>query len=175
MTIDVNKYKTTRKSDNLAIETKTLGALASLREAVANTAGNGTFLVKYHKETLRYGVSPCSPCEENSSIVLNETVVKVPPRATSGSYPPGASQSGYNGAGVNTPAETTSAATSNVFNFEPESDPMSKAPERTPRDAELGRLRKIEANYEKDKASLTKQKQPALTRSESHEVGHAGK
>jgi hypothetical protein len=41
------------------------------------------------------------------------------------------------------------------------------------RDAELERLRKIEANYEKDKAALAREKAPALARSESHEVGHA--
>jgi phage baseplate assembly protein W len=38
-------------------------------------------------------------------------------------------------------------------------------------DAELARLRRIEANYEKDKAML--ERQPALARSDSHEVGHA--
>jgi hypothetical protein len=41
------------------------------------------------------------------------------------------------------------------------------------RDVELERLKKIEANYEKDKAMLAKQKAPALARSESHDVGHA--
>jgi hypothetical protein len=41
------------------------------------------------------------------------------------------------------------------------------------RDAELERLRKIEANYEHDKAALAKEKAPALARSASHEVGHA--
>jgi hypothetical protein len=43
------------------------------------------------------------------------------------------------------------------------------------RDTELERLRRIEANYEKDKAALAREKQPALARSESHDVGHAGK
>jgi hypothetical protein len=38
---------------------------------------------------------------------------------------------------------------------------------------ELERLRRIEANYEKDKAMLAKEKTPALARSDSHEVGHA--
>jgi hypothetical protein len=42
-------------------------------------------------------------------------------------------------------------------------------------DTEQERMRKIEANYEKDKAVLSKEKQPALARSESHDVGHAGK
>ncbi|MDR0312031.1 MAG: hypothetical protein LBI14_00375 [Treponema sp.] len=42
-----------------------------------------------------------------------------------------------------------------------------------PGNAELERLRKIEANYERDKAMLARQKQPALARSESHDVGHA--
>jgi hypothetical protein len=43
----------------------------------------------------------------------------------------------------------------------------------TGRDAELERLRKIEANYEHDKAALAKEKAPALARSDSHDVGHA--
>ena len=38
---------------------------------------------------------------------------------------------------------------------------------------ELLRLRKVEANYERDKAEIAKRKQPALARSESHDVGHA--
>jgi hypothetical protein len=46
-------------------------------------------------------------------------------------------------------------------------------PRKTARDAELERLRKMEANFEKDKASMPRQKQPALARSESHDVGHA--
>jgi hypothetical protein len=37
--------------------------------------------------------------------------------------------------------------------------------------AELARLRRIEANYEKDKAML--ERQPALARSDTHDVGHA--
>jgi hypothetical protein len=41
------------------------------------------------------------------------------------------------------------------------------------RDAELERLRRIEANYERDKAAMSREKAPALARSESHEVGHA--
>lgn len=48
-----------------------------------------------------------------------------------------------------------------------------QSPGRDVRDGELERLRKIEANHEKDKASLARQKQPALARSESHDVGHA--
>jgi len=39
--------------------------------------------------------------------------------------------------------------------------------------SEQERQRKIEANYEKDKAVLAKEKQPVLARSESHDVGHA--
>jgi hypothetical protein len=31
----------------------------------------------------------------------------------------------------------------------------------------------VEANYEKDKAMLAKEKAPALARSESHDIGHA--
>jgi hypothetical protein len=40
-------------------------------------------------------------------------------------------------------------------------------------DPELERLRRIEANYERDKAMLAREKAPALARSDSHEVGHA--
>jgi hypothetical protein len=46
-------------------------------------------------------------------------------------------------------------------------------PGRRARDTEQERLRKIEVNYEKDKAVLAKEKQLALARSESHDVGHA--
>jgi hypothetical protein len=42
------------------------------------------------------------------------------------------------------------------------------------RDGERERLRRIEKNYEQDKAMLAKEKVPALARSDSHEVGHAG-
>jgi len=41
------------------------------------------------------------------------------------------------------------------------------------RDAELERLKRIEANYEKDKAMLAKERTPALARSDTHDVGHA--
>jgi hypothetical protein len=41
-------------------------------------------------------------------------------------------------------------------------------------EAELARLRHIEANYEKDKAMLARERQPALARSDTHKVGHAG-
>jgi hypothetical protein len=41
------------------------------------------------------------------------------------------------------------------------------------RDPEVERLRRIEANYERDKAMLAREKAPALARSDSHEVGHA--
>jgi hypothetical protein len=34
--------------------------------------------------------------------------------------------------------------------------------------------RKAEANYERDKAEIARKRQPALARSESHDVGHAG-
>ncbi len=40
-------------------------------------------------------------------------------------------------------------------------------------DAELERLRRIEANYERDKAALVRERQPVLARSASHDVGHA--
>jgi hypothetical protein len=41
------------------------------------------------------------------------------------------------------------------------------------RDAEFERLRKINANYEKDKAKLARERAPALARSASHDIGHA--
>jgi hypothetical protein len=43
---------------------------------------------------------------------------------------------------------------------------------RTERDAELARLRRIEANYERDKALLAREK-PALARRDTHDVGNA--
>jgi hypothetical protein len=51
--------------------------------------------------------------------------------------------------------------------------PERREPRRDGRDRELERLRKIEANYEKDKAALVREKAPALARSESHDIGHA--
>jgi hypothetical protein len=54
-----------------------------------------------------------------------------------------------------------------------ETSPAQQFPKRQGRDAELERLRRIEVNYEKDKAALAREKQPALARSESHDVGHA--
>ena len=51
--------------------------------------------------------------------------------------------------------------------------PIITFPKKPGKDAEIERLRRIEANYEKDKAMLARQKQPALARSESHDVGHA--
>ena len=51
--------------------------------------------------------------------------------------------------------------------------PESPVARRDARNGELERLRKIEANHEKEKAALARQKQPALARSESHDVGHA--
>jgi hypothetical protein len=54
-----------------------------------------------------------------------------------------------------------------------DAEPVPQFPGRQARDAELERLRKIEANYEKDKAVLAREKQPALARSESRDVGHA--
>lgn len=50
--------------------------------------------------------------------------------------------------------------------------PVRTQAQRT-EDPELARLRRIEANYDKDKAMLAKEKAPALARSESHDVGHA--
>ena len=41
------------------------------------------------------------------------------------------------------------------------------------RDAEIERLKRIEANYKKDKAMLAKERTPALARSDTHDVGHA--
>ena len=46
-------------------------------------------------------------------------------------------------------------------------------PIRHAEDPELARLRRIEANYEQDKAMLERERQPALARSDTHEVGHA--
>jgi hypothetical protein len=46
-------------------------------------------------------------------------------------------------------------------------------PKNAARDSELERLRKMEANYERDKAEMARQKRPALARSESYDVGHA--
>jgi hypothetical protein len=40
-------------------------------------------------------------------------------------------------------------------------------------DAELERLRRVETNYERDKAAMVREKAPVMARSESHEVGHA--
>ncbi|MDR0404010.1 MAG: hypothetical protein LBH35_10545 [Treponema sp.] len=51
--------------------------------------------------------------------------------------------------------------------------PERREPRRDGRERELERLRKIEANYEKDKAALAREKTPALARSESHDIGHA--
>ncbi len=48
--------------------------------------------------------------------------------------------------------------------------PVSEMPTQ---DAEMDRLRRIEANYERDKAALAREKQPVLARSASHDVGHA--
>jgi hypothetical protein len=53
--------------------------------------------------------------------------------------------------------------------------PVAPFSPKTAHNAELERLLKIEANYEKDKAALARRKQPALARSESHDVGHAEK
>jgi hypothetical protein len=51
--------------------------------------------------------------------------------------------------------------------------PERREPRRDGRDRELERLRKIEANYERDKAALVRERAPALARSESHDIGHA--
>jgi hypothetical protein len=61
---------------------------------------------------------------------------------------------------------------------EPTVPPVSTGMERREarqdaRNRELERLRKLEANYEKDKAALAREKAPALARSESHDIGHA--
>jgi hypothetical protein len=67
-------------------------------------------------------------------------------------------------AGVSTVSSGT-AETERVLQF--------PFPGRQARDAGLEQLKKIEANYEKDKAALAREKQPALARSESRNVGHA--
>jgi hypothetical protein len=52
--------------------------------------------------------------------------------------------------------------------------PISGSKSNVPiRDLELERLRRIEANYEKDKAMLAKEQAPALARRDSHDVGQA--
>jgi len=51
---------------------------------------------------------------------------------------------------------------------------VSAPPAQKAASAEFERLRKVEANFKNDKADLAKQKQPALARSETHDVGHAG-
>jgi hypothetical protein len=48
-----------------------------------------------------------------------------------------------------------------------------REPRQDAHNRELERLRKLEANYEKDKAALAREKAPALARSESHDIGHA--
>jgi hypothetical protein len=65
-------------------------------------------------------------------------------------------------------------AVSDVADYQmPENaSPVIPFPKKSGRDAEFERLQKIEANFEKDKA-LERKKQPALARSESHDVGHA--
>ncbi len=51
--------------------------------------------------------------------------------------------------------------------------PRTASSPNTKSDGEVERLRRIEANYEKDKAMLAREKAPALARSASHDVGHA--
>jgi hypothetical protein len=50
--------------------------------------------------------------------------------------------------------------------------PAGGVPGKGAQDREMERLRRIEANYERDKAMLEREKTPALARSDSHEVGH---
>lgn len=47
------------------------------------------------------------------------------------------------------------------------------SPARSAKDTEIERLKRIEANYKKDKAMLAKERAPALARSDTHDVGHA--
>jgi len=47
------------------------------------------------------------------------------------------------------------------------------APHRISGASPIDRLKRIEANYEKDKAMLAKERAPALARSDTHDVGHA--
>ena len=51
--------------------------------------------------------------------------------------------------------------------------PRTVSSTNTNTDGEVERLKRIEANYERDKAMLAKEKAPALARSASHDVGHA--
>jgi hypothetical protein len=73
------------------------------------------------------------------------------------------------------PAKTTAPAISVTAEPAPVPDPVPerREPRQDARSRELERLRKIEANYEKDKAALAREKAPALARSESHDIGHA--
>jgi len=47
------------------------------------------------------------------------------------------------------------------------------APHRISGASPIDRLKRIEANYKKDKAMLAKERAPALARSDTHDVGHA--
>jgi hypothetical protein len=71
------------------------------------------------------------------------------------------------------PAKTTAPAVPVTAEPAPVTAPVPERRElrRDGRDRELERPRKIEANYEKDKAALEREK--ALARSESHDIGHA--
>jgi hypothetical protein len=71
--------------------------------------------------------------------------------------------------GANTPIETGNA----IGNAMSNTSPAQQFPKRQAGDTELERLRRIEVNYERDKAALAREKQPALARSESRDVGHA--
>jgi len=51
---------------------------------------------------------------------------------------------------------------------------VTQSPAQQAKDIELERLRRMEANYAKDKAILEKQKRPILARSETHDIGSAG-
>ncbi|MDR0320587.1 MAG: hypothetical protein LBI28_03720 [Treponema sp.] len=83
--------------------------------------------------------------------------------------------SGSFSTGIPTEADVEDTPLSDVADYQVTegSKPVVSFPKKTAMNAELERLRKIEANYEKDKASLARQKQPVLARSESHDVGHA--
>jgi hypothetical protein len=74
------------------------------------------------------------------------------------------------------PAQTnlnTQTQTRPETQTQPETGAGEKIRQFSARDAELERLRRIEANSEKDKAMLAREKVPALARSDSHDVGHA--
>jgi hypothetical protein len=116
-------------------------------------------------------ISPTIPKGENnignSGIPASRTGIMP---ITPDTIPLAAVKSG--GTGENTPAFEQNIG-DRKLNIAP-SDPLpGMATHKPDKDAEIERLRQIEANYEHDKARMTKEKTPVLARSDSHDVGHA--